>query len=519
MMNLETEKQAISTLVFELTIASSKTSDLDALLDRLFSLLDNYPALQIEQRGAILLLNPRGRYFQVAQFGIAPAWEQQLGWQSPAIDNASVAEHCQVQDIILNGHAGGQDTPLPAKAVLLPIHADDKGIGYTVLFARADAEFGMQHIQLFNDLARALSGLIQRALHQETLRIRELELEEARADAIRSLGVASEYRDNETGWHIMRMTNIAQAIAKALGLPEHMRELLYIAAPMHDVGKIGIADSVLLKPGKLTPEEFEIMKRHTDIGVTILEGNDELIQAARDIAGSHHERWDGKGYPKGLRGEQIPLLARICAIADVFDALTSKRPYKEPWTVEAASEWIVSEAGKHFDPSAVRAFQQAMPEILRIRELYREDIIDPKQVLTLPPLKPREDSWAAWDDSLNVGIDVIDEHHRYLFDLINDLHTVIRKKRGARDVARLIKSLDVYAKIHFRAEEQMMQHYGYEETDQQLRQHHLFENKLGEFYEELHENPLVAQYDALSYLYHWLVRHIQVEDAKLATLA
>ncbi|HLP97282.1 MAG TPA: bacteriohemerythrin [Sideroxyarcus sp.] len=518
-MDKEQEMFAISRLVFELTITSSSTSDLDVLLERLFTILKSYRDLQLESRGAILLRNPRGRYFQVAQFGMEPAWKTGMKWEGAGFAGQAVAQQCQTHDIQFNDSSEDGRAGAPARVLLLPLHIDGQGVGYAVLFVPLDYELSASHQEFFSDLARALSGLVQRALSNETLRIRELELEEARADAIRSLGVASEYRDNETGWHIMRMTNYAQAIAKAMGLPDDQRELLYVAAPMHDVGKIGIADAVLLKPGKLTPEEFEVMKTHTDIGVTILDGKDELIKAARDIAGSHHERWDGKGYPQGLKEGQIPLLARICAVADVFDALTSTRPYKEPWPVEVAHDWVMSEAGKHFDPVVANAFHAAMPEILRIRELYRDDIIDPKQVLTLPPVKHREDAWIPWDDSLSVGIDVIDEHHRYLFDLINDLYTVVINKRGARHVARLIKSLDAYAKIHFRAEEQMMNHYGFGGINRQLHQHHAFEEKIGEFYEELHANPLVAQFDVLAYMRVWLVDHIRIEDAKLAELA
>jgi len=179
---------------------------------------------------------------------------------------------------------------------------------------------------------------------------------------------------------------------------------------------------------------------------------------------------------------------------------------------------VMGEAGKHFDPTVVQAFDVSMPEILRIRELYRDDIIDPKQVLTLPPIRRREGEWIPWDDSLSVGIDVIDEHHRYLFDLINDLYQVVIRKRGAREVARLIKSLDAYAKIHFRSEEQMMNHYAFNGIDRQLHQHHAFEEKIAEFYEELHANPLVAQFDVLTYLRDWLIHHIRVEDAKLVEL-
>lgn len=502
---------AISQLVFELSIASSNTADLDALLERLFGILGNYPEFALQPCGAVVLLNPRGRYFQVAQFGIAPGWKSDFRWEAGMFAFPDIAEGCVAEMVALRDDE-------KQRLLLLPLRIDGQGMGYAVLFAEPDYQPTEIHLDFMNDLARALSGLVQRALTSETLRIRELELEEARADALRSLGVASEYRDNETGWHIMRMTNFAQAVAKAMDLPSAQRELLYVAAPMHDVGKIGIADAVLLKPGKFTPEEFETMKTHTQIGVTILSGSDALIAAARDIAGSHHERWDGKGYPQGLAGEQIPILARICSVADVFDALTSKRPYKEPWTVEAARDWIVSESGKYFDPDVVRAFEAAMPEILRIRELYRDDIIDPKQVLTLPPLAPRADAWVAWDEGLSVGIDIIDEHHRYLFDLINDLHDVVSGKLGSREVARLVKALDAYAKVHFRAEEQMIEHHHFDGLDRQQEQHHAFEAKIREFYEELHDNPLVAQFDVLAYLRDWLVHHIRVEDAKLRAL-
>lgn len=516
-MNKEEKLLAIRKLVYELAIASNINNDLDTLLAHLFSMLGNVRDIPLEQRGSIMLLNPRGRYFQVAQFGIPPAWENPMRWNSASFENREVSKSCLTEDIACGNEAIGNDHL--SRMVLLPLHAGSHGIGYIVLFTAPNYVMDAVCTDFFNDLSRALSGLVQRALINETLSVRELELEEARAEAIRSLGIASEYRDNETGWHIMRMTNFALAIGKAMHLPEEQRDLLAIAAPMHDVGKIGIADSVLLKPGKLTPEEFEIMKGHTSIGAKILDGKDSLIVAARDIANSHHERWDGNGYPEGLAGEAIPLLARICAVADVFDALTSTRPYKEPWTVDAAYDWVVSESGKHFDPAIVSAFSEAMPEILRIRELYRDDIIDPKRVLTLPPVRRRENVWIPWDESLSIGIDIIDEHHRYLFDLINDLYAVVINKRGTRQVARLIKSLDAYAKVHFRAEEQMMEHYGYAGMGRQLNQHHVFEAKIAEFYEELHVNPLVAQFDVLSYLKDWLIHHIRVEDAQLASLA
>jgi len=514
-MNKEEELLAISKLVFELTVTSSVTFDLDILLERLFAILHDYPDLPMESRGAVVLLNPRGRYFQVAQFGMEPAWKTDFRWQSNSFDNAVIFPSSLIRSNTLD------DFPSQDKGrqmLLLPLIVENQLVGYTVLFSQISYQPSATHLDFMTDLSRALSSLVQRALAIETMHIRDLELEEIRTDAIRGLGVASQYRDNDTGWHIMRMTNYALAIAKSFGLSEEQRELLYIAMPMHDVGKIGIADAILRKPGKLTPEEFEVMKTHTDIGVAILTGKDPMIVAARDIAGSHHENWDGTGYPKGLAGEAIPVLARICAVADVFDALTSSRPYKEPWDVKEAADWVSAESGKYFDPAVVRAFEAALPEILRVRELYRDDVIDPKKSITLLPLPPRANAWMEWDESLSVGIDTIDQHHHYLFDLINDLYEVVSNKRGAREVARLIKATDAYAKVHFRAEEQMMQHYGYEGIHHQQQQHRAFEAKIREFYEELHDNPLVAQFNVLSYLRKWLIRHIRVEDAKLRSL-
>lgn len=517
-MDRQDESLAISRLIFELTISNGFSTDLDVLLDRLLEALAHHHDLPLEPRGAILLLNPRGKFFQVAQSGMKPAWESGVEWNTGIFATGAISEECRLETMPMPGAAENARDSGMARLLLLPLHIDGQGVGYAVLFAAAAYRPDEGRKDFLNDLARALSGLVNRTLTLETLRVREVELEDARANAIRSLGVAAEYRDNETGWHIMRMTTVAQAIAKAMGLSEAVRELLYIAAPMHDVGKIGIADSILLKPGKLSAEEFEVMKTHTTIGVTILTGNDPLIEAAREIAGSHHERWDGTGYPRGLREEQIPILARVCAVADVFDALTSARPYKAPWSVEEAAAWIEKQAGNHFDPAVVEAFKTAMPEILRIRELYRDDIIDPKRVLSLPPVQRANEGWVVWDGSLSVGIDAIDEHHRYLFDLVNDMYDVVTKKRGARSVARLIKALDAYARVHFRAEESMMRHYGFENLANQEKQHHAFEEKVQELYQELHANPLVAQFDLLLYLRAWLVSHIQVEDAKLRVL-
>lgn len=209
---------------------------------------------------------------------------------------------------------------------------------------------------------------------EHEVRARTRELSETRLEIIRRLGRAGEYRDNETGMHVLRMSHIARLIALRLGMTEAEAELVLQAAPMHDVGKLGIPDSILLKPGKLTPAEWEIMKQHTVIGAEIVGDHpSELMQTARMVALRHHERWDGTGYPHGLRGEAIPRIARLVSVADVFDALLSPRPYKDPWTLAATVQELKAQSGRHFEPAAVGALLETLPDCLAVREQYKDD--------------------------------------------------------------------------------------------------------------------------------------------------
>ncbi len=197
------------------------------------------------------------------------------------------------------------------------------------------------------------------------VRERTRELKETRLEIIRHLARAAEFKDKDTGAHIIRMSHYSRLLGEAYGGNEEWLDYLFNAAPMHDVGKIGIPDSILLKPGKLDAEEWEEMKRHTSYGGQIIgESSSPLLRMARDIALSHHEHWDGSGYPLGLKARDIPLEGRIVAIADVFDALTSQRPYKQAWTVENAFEEIRAGAGTHFDPALVALFERILPECL-----------------------------------------------------------------------------------------------------------------------------------------------------------
>ena len=220
----------------------------------------------------------------------------------------------------------------------------------------------------------------ENAILDERVRQRTAELEaahqqlhESRLQVVRRLGRAAEFRDNETGLHIIRMSKMAALIAKAAGMSDEDCDLLLNAAPMHDIGKIGIPDHILLKPGNFEPDEWEIMKTHAQIGADILSGDDmPLLNMASDIALTHHEHWDGKGYPNGLKGEEIPLVGRITALADVFDALTSVRPYKKAWSVEDSVALVKSESGKQFEPVLVEHFLSILDSIVTIKQQYAE---------------------------------------------------------------------------------------------------------------------------------------------------
>ena len=187
--------------------------------------------------------------------------------------------------------------------------------------------------------------------------------EDSQLQVIQRLALAAEYRDDETGQHTRRVGELAARIGAALGMPDDELYLLRQAAPLHDVGKIAVPDCILLKPGRLTPDEFEQMKVHTTRGAAMLAGPGfALLDMAAGIALTHHERWDGTGYPAGLSGSAIPLVGRIVAVADVFDALTHARPYKQAWTVSEALTEITRQSGRQFDPEVVQAFLSVLPE-------------------------------------------------------------------------------------------------------------------------------------------------------------
>jgi putative two-component system response regulator len=253
--------------------------------------------------------------------------------------------------------------------------ADDflsKPVDKTELQARVHS---LVQVKAYNDHIRNYQKELEAEVAKRTEELRKAfeTIKTASLDTIYRLSRASEYKDEDTGAHIKRMSNYSAAVARQMGLSNETMETILYAAPMHDVGKIGIPDRILLKPGQLDPDEWKIMKQHAFIGGKILSGSDSgFLKLAEVIALTHHEKWDGSGYPIGLRGIAIPLAGRIAAIADVFDALLSRRPYKEPFPLEKSFAIIREGRDSHFDPDVVDAFFAIKGEILTIKEEYTD---------------------------------------------------------------------------------------------------------------------------------------------------
>ncbi|PSF05103.1 two-component system response regulator [Marinobacter fuscus] len=243
----------------------------------------------------------------------------------------------------------------------------------TALADPVDEEKGF-NLGAVDYISKPVSAPIVRARVRNHLSlVRMEELVQTRLAVVQRLGRAAEYKDNETGLHVIRMSHFSRLIALEAGLGEAWADTLLNAAPMHDVGKIGIPDAILQKPGKLDPDEWQVMQQHAEIGARII-GDDgsALLKMAGEVARNHHEKWDGSGYPAGLKGQDIPISARIVALADVFDALTSERPYKKAWSIEDATQLIREQSGKHFDPELVDAFFRCLPAILAAKETWQE---------------------------------------------------------------------------------------------------------------------------------------------------
>ena len=275
----------------------------------------------------------------------------------------------------------GLDSPVLANAaldmgafgyVIKPFEANEVLINVANALRRRKLEIeNAMHRENLEEVVRTRTIALQQAL--EWLERSEKELRLSREETIQRLAIAAEYRDSSTAQHIQRMSHYCELLARRYGLSPERCDLIRTASPMHDIGKIGTPDHVLLKPDKFTPEEFKVITQHTEIGYRILAGSDsELLKVAALIAWTHHERFDGTGYPRGLKGETIPLEGRITAIADNFDALTTQRVYKPAYDFDHAKELMLKERGKHFDPELLDIFFDSMEEITRIYDQFAD---------------------------------------------------------------------------------------------------------------------------------------------------
>lgn len=507
-------RQAIKRLLANNILPLSLSRQLELALESLRAI----PWLNIRFEGAVFLKNSRDELILVAQKDLAEPLQ--------TLCAAIVPGQCLCGTVAATGETlftRGMDARHTIHFegmcdhghYILPLKDGPELIGVLNIYTREDHLPELGERELLEDFAEAMASLIVRRQAEDKIIARQLQLLDSQAEVLNRLSLAAEHRDTDTGVHTIRMAHYAAIIGKWAGLPPEQQNLIQQAAPLHDVGKIGIRDEILLKPSRLSAEEFEVMKQHTVIGAAILKGGGALIDSARSIALSHHERFDGSGYPYGLAGEAIPLFGRICAIADVFDALTMSRPYKQGWDMDSARAYISEHAGSHFDPALVTAFEQGFDEIARIKTLFGDDAIDPHQVLNLPQMEGYEGETSQWDEAYSVGIDILDEHHRYLLQLLGRLEYVVTHSEGIFAVNKALNALDCYVNVHFREEERMLQVCRYPRLEAHQRLHQFFRARLLAFREDLKNNPLVIGHEVVRFLRDWFIQHIQREDRKI----
>jgi putative two-component system response regulator len=377
-----------------------------------------------------------------------------------------------------------------------------KPVSASIVLARVNT-----HIKLHEKEVNLEKQVAERT---KAIRLLNSELHTTQQSIIERLGRAAEYKDNETGLHVIRMSHYSQILGIAAGLSESDAKTLLLAAPMHDIGKIGIPDHILLKPGKLDEEEWKIMRQHPRIGAGIIGYHDsELLNLSRIVALTHHEKWNGTGYPNGLKGEEIPLVGRIVAIADVFDALTTKRPYKEAWSVERAIKLLEEEKGKHFEPLLVTLFIDNLPKMLKIREQWTE------KEKTITKGNDEDNSrFLKWKSEYSVSIEELDNDHKEIIDLLNILYDASTNEVDDVSMEDFFRRLFEYTLNHFRAEEELMDQHDYPDISAHKLQHHRLLQETERQYNVYHSNSSKIPPELFLMLKDWWISHILGFDMK-----
>lgn len=516
---LRTARQRTSDVkyvVIDLVQTASQVISMRSQFEKILEYTHSVPWMEATGEGAIFLSDEDGRLTLALARGISPSLERRCA------ESASLACLCGQVAADQRPSYIADSTQLScfpndeeARGIhILPLSREGKTLGVLMLFVPVGHIPQVDEMEFANELAMTAAALTSRRLMESTLEIKNYEVEVAHAEVIRLLGLAGDCRDTDTGLHVFRVGHFSRCIALAADLPAEQADLLLHAAPMHDIGKIGIPDSILRKPGKLSAEEFVQMQAHTLIGEQILQGSQPLIETARIIAGSHHERWDGKGYPRGLKGEQISIYGRICTLADVFDALGQERPYKRAWKQDEIESYFRENAGVQFDPKLVDAFFRCLPEIFRFQNLFGDAAALSHSPIYLTPVTTGNHGVLQWSEAFSVGVPIIDEHHRYLFDLSNAVWEALQGSGTAVVFAKSLTALLSYTKIHFSEEERLMAMHGYTLMEAHAQEHATFITMIERSWESLRRNPLISGLKIFKFLSAWLVQHVQGADAR-----
>ena len=358
------------------------------------------------------------------------------------------------------------------------------------------------------------------------------EMVEAQRTIVFSLANLSEWRDYDTGQHLERTRNFGVLLARELSKNKKYAKVItdtfvtdmYDAAPLHDLGKVGVPDNILLKKGKLTDAEYTHMKQHVEMGREIIQGViDKLDQPepfllmSRNIAYYHHEKYDGTGYSQGLKGDEIPVEARIYSLCDAYDAIRSRRPYKEPITHIQAVNLIFIDRGKHFDPDVVNAFLDCEAEVM---EIYETHMLYDNTYKKVFPEQTSPDVAVAWSADFKVGIEIIDEQHHELIFRINNLYKHILEGAGKEETVRVLHFLKDYVVEHFSTEEKYMQEHNYSDYPRHKRLHNHFMQEFNAIFQQLESEGISSELVVAvnKRLVEWLVAHIYMVDKGIVAL-